>query len=112
MSVEQIMERAKRARQAYRRMVRDLDARGEVTLAKKAIAAMDKMKLEGFAKGTHSPQEHDVVEHFGGVMIAKEDLPNYGLDPAVMYIMNEEQGYEPKGKFYGFPDGSLVMLKA
>lgn len=111
MSVEQVMARAKRAREAYRRMVRDLEARGETTIAKKAQAAMDQIKLDGLIKEQSAPNERDVVERFGGVQIAKEDLPDYGVDPAVLYIMNDEQGFEPPGDFYGFPDGSMVLLK-
>ena len=110
MSVEQIMARAKRAREAYRQMVRDLEARGEQTLAKQAESAMDKIRVESLAAATDTPKEVEVVERFGGVLIAKEDLPDYGIDPAVLYLMNEESSYDPPGDFYGFPDGSIVLL--
>lgn len=111
MSVEQIMHKAKRAREAYRRMVRDLEARGEVTMAKKAQMAMDQIKLESLTKNANPPKKADIVELLGGVQIANEDLPDYGIDPRVLYLMNEEQGVEVPGNFYGFPDGSMVLLK-
>ena len=110
MSVEQIMARAKRAREAYRQMVRDLEARGETTLAKKAMMAADEIKLESLAKNVQPPKKVDIVERFGGVLIANEDLPDYGIDPGVLYLMNEEQGTDIPGDFYGFPDGSMVLL--
>ena len=111
MSVEQVMARAKRAREAYRRMVQDLEARGEQTLAKQAETAMDRIRVEALANPADLPKEVEVVERFGGVLIAKEDLPDYGIDPAVLYLMNDEQSYDPPGTFYGFPDGSMVLLE-
>lgn len=111
MSVEQIMARAKRAREAYRRMVKDLEARGEVTIARQAQDAMDAIKLDSITKQAEPPSEKDVVSRYGGVLIAKEDLPDYGIDPAVLYLMNDEQGFDPPGDFYGFPDGSMVLIE-
>ena len=111
MSVEQIMARAKRAREAYRRMVKDLESRGEQTLAKQAEIAMDQIKVEALAKSLEVVSEVDVVERFGGVLISKDDLPDYGIDPAVLYLMNDEQGFDVPGNFYGFPDGSMVLLE-
>lgn len=111
MSVEQIMARAKRAREAYRRMVRDLEARGETTMARKAMAAIDEIRLESLAKNVRPPKKVDIVERLGGVLIAKEDLPDYGIDPGVLYLMNEEQGKDVPKEFYGFPDGSMVLLQ-
>ena len=113
MSVEQVMARAKRAREAYRRMVQDLEARGETTIARKAQDAMDAIKVEGLVSSDFdsTPSEKEVISRYGGVLIAKEDLPDYGIDPAVLYLMNDQQGFDSPGDFYGFPDGSMVLIE-
>ncbi len=111
MTVEQVMAKSKRARDAHRKLMLDMAARGEMTMAGRVMANVDKLTLEATLSNSEELDVTKYIVEAGGIALKREELPDYGIDPAVLYLMNEEESFDPPGTFYGFDDGSIVLLE-
>ena len=111
MITQQSLNMAKRAREAHRRVHEDFERHGQQSMADKAVAKIDDMKLKHLAAGEKEPfEENKAIVSLGGIPIEKDELINHGLDPAVLYILNDEESMEPLGTYYSFDDGSLAFV--
>lgn len=112
MATEHELAMAKRAREAQRRVLRRMEHSGERALADCVVAKIDDINVKQAASGEKRPvDEHRVITDMGGFPIDNSELHMYGIDPAVLYVLNDEEATEPMGKFYGFDDGSIIMVK-
>lgn len=112
MFTQQALATAKRAREAQRRIFTDMERSGEQPLADRVIARIDDMKVKHLASGAQEPlDERRIISDMGGFAIEKDELYMYGVDPAVLYVLNDEESTEPQGEFYGFDDGSIIYVE-
>lgn len=111
MITERELSQARRAREAHRQTLNAIESRGQQSLADKAVAEIDDLKVSHLSSGVSGEfDEHEAMNKLGGRPIANEDLISYGIDPGVLYLLNDEEDPEPRGSFYGFDDGSIAIV--
>lgn len=104
---------ARRSRDANRRLMAGVRETGRQTMADQVLERSGEEALR-HAVADAPPAGETPLDmlalQMGGLLVGEDEYFDYGLEPAVFYLMNDEESTEAPGRFYSFSDGSLLMV--